>query len=117
MSTFAEREEKNSKIILTLTRSQCLTYEKAALLNGQTLEQWAIMHLNEAARYDFERVSRQADVKNADTIQIGIEQSRPTILSDKHFELFCQALDEPMPKATQDLLSSEEFFVTNSTTN
>lgn len=112
MSTFAEREEKNSKMILTLTRSQRLMYEKAALLNGQTLEQWAIMHLNEAARYDFERVSRRADVENTDTMQIDFEQSRPTMLSDKHFELFCQALDEPMPKAAQDLLSSEEIFVT-----
>ena len=103
MSTFVEREEKNSKMILALTRSQRLTYEKAALLNGQTLEQWAIMHLSEAACYDFERVDDQANT----------EQAKLTMLGGKDFELFRQALDEPMPKAAQDLLSRKEIFVTN----
>lgn len=91
MPIAAEREEKNSRMDLRLTRTQRSAYEKAASLKGQTLTQWSVAHLDEAARYD-------------------IEQAKLTMLGDKDFELFCQALDEPMPKAAQDLLSREEIW-------
>lgn len=87
----AEKEEKNSRMDLRLTYSQRSAYEKAASLKGQTLTQWSVAHLDEAARYD-------------------IEQARVTALSDTEFELFCQALDEPMPKAAQDLLARDEIW-------
>ena len=76
---------------LRLTHSQRSAYEKAASLKGQTLTQWSVAHLDEAARYD-------------------IEQARLTVLSDNEFELFCHALDESMPKAAQDLLARDEIW-------
>lgn len=91
MSVAAEKEEKNSRMDLRLTHSQRSAYEKAASLKGQTLTQWSVAHLDEAARYD-------------------IEQARLTVLSDNEFELFCHALDESMPKAAQDLLARDEIW-------
>lgn len=91
MTVAAEKEEKNSRMDLRLTHSQRSAYEKAASLKGQTLTQWSVAHLDEAAQYD-------------------IEQARVTALSDNEFELFCQALDEPMPKAAQDLLARDEIW-------
>lgn len=91
MPVAAEKEEKNSRMDLRLTHSQRSAYEKAASLKGQTLTQWSIAHLDEAARYD-------------------IEQARLTVLSDNEFELFCHALDESMPKAAQDLLARDEIW-------
>ena len=85
MPVAAEKEEKNSRMDLRLTYSQRSAYEKAASLKGQTLTQWSV------AQYD-------------------IEQARVTALSDNEFELFCQALDEPMPKAAQDLLARDEIW-------
>ena len=91
MPVAAEKEEKNSRMDLRLTHSQRSAYEKAASLKGQTLTQWSVTHLDEAARYD-------------------IEQARLTVLSDNEFELFCHALDESMPKAAQDLLARDEIW-------
>lgn len=91
MPVAAEKEEKNSRMDLRLTHSQRSAYEKAASLRGQTLTQWSVAHLDEAARYD-------------------IEQARLTVLSDNEFELFCHALDESMPKAAQDLLARDEIW-------
>lgn len=91
MTVAAEKEEKNSRMDLRLTHSQRSAYEKAASLKGQTLTQWSVAHLDEAAQYD-------------------LEQARVTALSDNEFELFCQALDEPMPKAAQDLLARDEIW-------
>ncbi len=91
MPVAAEKEEKNSRMDLRLTHSQRSAYEKAASLKGQTLTQWSVAHLDEAARYD-------------------IEQARLTVLSDNEFELFCHALDESMPKAAQDLLARDEIW-------
>ena len=91
MPVAAEKEEKNSRMDLRLTYGQRSAYEKAASLKGQTLTQWSVAHLDEAARYD-------------------IEQARVTALSDNEFELFCQALDESMPKAAQDLLARDEIW-------
>lgn len=91
MSVAAEKEEKNSRMDLRLTHSQRSAYEKAASLKGQTLTQWSVAHLDEAARND-------------------IEQAKLTTLSENEFELFCQALDKPMPKAAQDLLSRDEIW-------
>ena len=52
MPVAAEKEEKNSRMDLRLTYSQRSAYEKAASLKGQTLTQWSVAHLDEAAQYD-----------------------------------------------------------------
>ena len=52
MPVAAEKEEKNSRMDLRLTYSQRSAYEKLLQLKGQTLTQWSVAHLDEAAQYD-----------------------------------------------------------------
>ena len=91
MFSSVEKEKYDRKLNLRLTYTQFLAYKKAALLKGQTLTPWSVAHLDEAARYD-------------------IEQAKLTRLSERDFDLFCQALDNPMPKSTQDLLARDEIW-------
>ncbi|CDD78230.1 putative uncharacterized protein [Cryptobacterium sp. CAG:338] len=91
MFSSVEKEKYDRKLNLRLTYAQFLAYKKAALLKGQTLTQWSVAHLDEAARYD-------------------IEQAKLTRLSERGFDLFCQALDSPMPKSVQDLFARDEIW-------
>ena len=83
--------EKQRRMDLRLTQAQRLSYEKAAALKGQTLSQWSTSKLDEAARRD-------------------IEEASLIKLSPEAFDSFCKMLDEPMPKATRDLLAREEIW-------
>ena len=83
--------EKQRRMDLRLTQAQRLSYEKAAALKGQTLSQWSTTKLDEAARRD-------------------IEEASITKLSPEAFDSFCKMLDEPMPKATRDLLAREDMW-------
>lgn len=85
------KEEKLSRMDLRLTNSQRASYETAAGLKGQTLTQWSLEHLDEAARRD-------------------IEQAAVTRLSAESFEELRRALAEPMPKAAEELLAREESW-------
>lgn len=80
---------KTSRMDLRLNQDQRSNYEKAAALKGQTLTQWSISHLDEAARKD-------------------IEEAMITRLSAKDFDEFCELLEQPMPKAAIELLAREE---------
>ncbi len=84
-------QEKPCRIDIRLTRSQRANYETAAALKGQTLSQWSTSRLDEAARYD-------------------IETARATKLSEQDFGSFCEILDKPLPKATQELLSRKDMW-------
>lgn len=83
--------EKQYRIDIRLTQPQRMSYEKAASLRGQTLTQWATSHLDESARHD-------------------IDEATTTMLSSEAFDAFCEMLDQPMPKATQELLSRKPVW-------
>lgn len=83
--------EKQCRMDLRLTQSQRASYETAAALRGQTLSQWSTRILDDAATND-------------------IEYFKQTKLSDEAFERLCEILEEPMPKATQNLLAREEIW-------
>lgn len=85
-------KEKQCRMDLRLTQPQRLSYERAAALKGQTLSQWSTGKLDDAARRD-------------------IEEARATRLDAEAFDSFCKMLDEPMPKATRDLLAREEIWL------
>ncbi|WP_165045922.1 DUF1778 domain-containing protein [Adlercreutzia sp. ZJ138] len=84
-------KEKRCRMDLRLTQPQRSSYETAAALKGQTLSQWSTSKLDEAARRD-------------------IEEANVTRLAAKAFDSFCKMLDEPMPKATRDLLARDEIW-------
>lgn len=83
--------EKPYRIDIRLTQPQRASYERAAALRGQTLTQWATVHLDESARRD-------------------IESATSTVLSHDAFESFCEMLDAPMPAATQHLLERKAVW-------
>lgn len=99
MSPVAEKQvkqekqqgEKQCRIDIRLTRLQRMSYERAASLRGQTLTQWATAHLDESAQRD-------------------IDQAAITALSPEAFDVFCEMLESPMPKAAQDLLAREAVW-------
>ena len=76
---------------IRLTRPQRSSYEKAAALKGQTLTQWASLHLDECARRD-------------------IAEASSTVLEAEAFDAFCNMLDAPMPKEALDLLARESVW-------
>ena len=79
-------EERSSRMDLRLTKPQRATYERAAALRGQTLTQWSLAHLDDAARRD-------------------IDEATSTVLAQQDFDAFCSALEQPMPEAAQQLLA------------
>ncbi|WP_165173402.1 DUF1778 domain-containing protein [Adlercreutzia sp. ZJ242] len=84
--------ERSCRIDIRLTQPQRTSYERAAALKGQTLSQWTTQHLDECARRD-------------------IDEARATQLDDEAFEVFCQMLEAPLPKAASELLAREEIWV------
>ena len=88
MSVVAEKNERTCRMDLRLTKPQRQSYERAAALRGQTLTQWSLSHLDDAAVKD-------------------IEQATSTILASSDFDAFCNALEQPMPEAARALLERE----------
>ena len=88
MEMLAEKAERACRMDLRLTRPQRQNYERAAALKGQTLTQWSLSHLDDAARWD-------------------IDQAMSTVLASRDFDAFCEALDQPMPDAAKRLLERE----------
>lgn len=84
-------EEDQYHLHICLAQARRANYEKAASLRGQALQQWAISHLDESARFD-------------------IKKAVATSLSPKGFDDFCRMLDAPMPEATQKLLSRKPIW-------
>lgn len=88
MPVVAERSERTCRMDLRLTKPQRQSYERAAALRGQTLTQWSLSHLDDAAKRD-------------------IDHAMSTILASRDFDAFCDALDQPMPEAARKLLERE----------
>lgn len=78
--------EKPYRMDIRLTQPQRMSYERAASLRGQTLSQWATLHLDESARRD-------------------IDEATTTVLAPDAFDAFCRMLDEPVPAAAQELMT------------
>lgn len=91
MPVVAEKKEKQYRMDIRLTQPQRLSYERAASLRGQTLTQWATLHLDESARRD-------------------IDEAMTTSLSPEAFDAFCAMLDAPMPEAAQNLLARKPVW-------
>lgn len=83
--------EKPFRIDVRLTKSQRANYERAATLRGQTLTQWATLHLDESARRD-------------------IDDATTTTLSPDAFEDFCELLEKPLPESAQQLLERKAVW-------
>ncbi|WP_206214076.1 DUF1778 domain-containing protein [Adlercreutzia sp. ZJ154] len=91
MSSVVEKQEKLYRMDIRLTKPQRINYERAASLRGQTITQWATTHLDEGARRD-------------------IDEATTTALSLEAFDTFCEMLESPMPKTTQDLLTRKAVW-------
>ena len=87
-----KKQPKRNRMDLRLEDRRKELYERAAALKGQTISQWSLSHLDDAAARD-------------------IEEARVTRLSDEAFEKFVKLLEEPMPKAAAELLESEPIWV------
>lgn len=82
---------KDCRFDMRMTSAQRDEVERAASLRGQTLTQWALDHLLEAARYD-------------------IEQETTTRLASGDFARFAAAIDEPMPEAARKLMAQKAVW-------
>lgn len=91
MPALTEKQEKQCRLGVRLTRLQRDAYERAAALKGQSLTQWATTHLDENARFD-------------------IDTATTTFLSPEAFDSFCTMLEAPMPAATQELLARKAVW-------
>ena len=90
--TVLEGESKSSRFDLRVEPSRKAAYERAAATRGQSLSQWSLANLDAAAERD-------------------ITAARTLYLSDDEFAEMCRILDEPTPKAMQDLLAQEPIWV------
>lgn len=91
MQAVKDRVDKNCRMDLRLTQDQRESYERAASLKGQSLTQWATIHLDESSRKD-------------------IAEASTTYLTAEGFDAFCKILDEPMPQAALDLLDRKSVW-------
>lgn len=91
MPTMMEKKDKTYRMDIRLTQPQRASYERAASLRGQTITQWATAHLDESAKRD-------------------IDEATTTVLAPEAFEEFCKMLENPMPKAAQDLLARKAVW-------
>lgn len=87
-SATLERAAKTSRMDLRMEDERKAAYEEAARLKGQSLSQWSLSNLDEAAARD-------------------IEEARAMRLPSEDFERFCELLERPMPKAFRELLEWE----------
>lgn len=78
-----------SRLELRLERSRKARYEEAAALRGQSLTQWTLLNLDEAAAKTF-------------------DDARATRLRHEDFEAFVSLLDQPMPESAKRLLESDQ---------
>jgi len=79
----------SSRMEIRLDEARKSRYEEAASLNGQTLTQWTIANLDNAAERSF-------------------EQARATRLAREDFDAFCELLEQPMPPAAKRLLETDQ---------
>ncbi|WEV63823.1 DUF1778 domain-containing protein [Bifidobacterium sp. ESL0732] len=84
----ATKIKKTSRLEIRLTPEERQIIERAATLKGSTITQWTARHLLNAAQED-------------------IEQETQLKLTNEAFDAFLKALDEPMPKEMQELLSRD----------
>ena len=85
------KEETCCRMDLYLTERQRESFERAAELSGKTLTQWATTHLDESAWRD-------------------IESETTTYLSPEAFDTFCKMLEEPLPDALKQFLTSKTIW-------
>ena len=88
MATATLGKASNSRMELRLESARKARYEEAATLKGQSLTQWTLTNLDEAANKAF-------------------DEARVTRLAQADFDAFCQLLDRPMPDAAKRLLESD----------
>lgn len=87
MATIATNQ-KTSRLDIRLTDEQRKIIERAAALKGSTLTQWTAQHLLDAARAD-------------------IEQETTLRLESQAFDDFLDALEEPIPDSTAELMTRD----------
>lgn len=88
MATASLGGKSNSRMEFRLEKARKARYEEAATLKGQTLTQWTLANLDEAADRAF-------------------EDARTTRLAQADFDAFCRLLDSPMPDVAKRLLESD----------
>ena len=88
MTTVTTDTVRSSRLAMRMTPEQRSTIDKAAMLKGTTITQWALDHLIDDARRD-------------------IEEETTIRLSAKAFDEFKEALERPMPKAMRELLERD----------
>lgn len=91
MPAVMEKQDRQCRIDIRLTRPQRASYERAAALRGLSLTQWATSHLDVSARRD-------------------IDEAESTALSPEGFEAFCKLLDAPLPEAAEKLLARKAVW-------
>ena len=79
----------NSRMEIRLDEARKSRYEEAASISGQTLTQWTLAKLDDAADQTFER-------------------ARVTRLERDDFDAFCKLLDRPMPATARSLLEADQ---------
>ncbi|MBQ9042270.1 MAG: DUF1778 domain-containing protein [Eggerthellaceae bacterium] len=88
MATAALGKTSNSRMEFRVEDARKSRYEEAASMKGQTLTQWVLANLDDAANRAFDEV-------------------RITKLAQADFERFCEQLDRAMPDAAKRLLESD----------
>lgn len=91
MPAVLEKQDKQCRIDIRLTRPQRANYERAAALRGLSLTQWATSHLDVSARLD-------------------INEAEATALSPESFDAFCKILEAPLPEAAEKLLTRKAVW-------
>lgn len=77
--------------VLRLEETRKARYERAAGLKGQTLTQWSLQHLDDAASRD-------------------IENARTLWLDNESFDTFCDMLEQPMPDSARKPIEQEPVW-------
>lgn len=83
-----EEQAKTSRMDLRMEAARKVAYEEAARLKGQSLSQWSLTNLDQAAARD-------------------IEEARSVRLPSEQFDLLCEMLERPMPTAFRELVEWE----------
>ncbi|MBQ9058962.1 MAG: DUF1778 domain-containing protein [Atopobiaceae bacterium] len=78
--------KKDSRLDLRISSHQKARYEEAAASVGKSLSQWSVSALDSAA-------------------DLSLEAARLTRLSEETFEAIYDALEQPMPEQTVQLLN------------
>lgn len=78
-----------SRMEIRLDEARKSRYEETASMSGQTLTQWTLANLDDAADRTFER-------------------ARVTRLEREDFDAFCKLLDRSMPTAARHLLEADQ---------